>query len=306
MPNDPSQTIYVWLDALANYLTVAGYPCELQQLKRWPIDCQVLGKDIIKFHAIYWPAFLMALSLPLPKRMICHSHWLIDSFKMSKSRGNVVDPIQENKLYTHEGLRYYLLRASTTHSDTDYSSTQAIRRINAELADTYGNLLNRCCARAINPAQTIPENLANVHNSDIGVFDELLANLRVLEAECAMHYERADYYKAIDKIMFVLRLNNGLFELLKPWKLIKLKDSDLASQEVYTNLLAVTFETLRVCSILLQPVVPKLSRSALDRLDVSGRMWKDAKVSFELSYNTAVSRPLPIHNLGPLFPKLKV
>lgn len=114
VPNDSSHTIYVWLDALVNYLTIVDYPnCG----SKWPIDCHVIGKDILKFHAIYWPAFLLAAGLELPRKYICHSHWTIDDIKMSKSRGNVVDPYEMKKDYGVESLRYYLLREGVPHHD---------------------------------------------------------------------------------------------------------------------------------------------------------------------------------------------
>ena len=120
MPDDPTQTIYVWLDALANYLTVAGgsrgaLSDGVQRV--WPPDCHVVGKDILKFHAIYWPAFLMAAGLEPPKRILCHSHWMTENEKMSKSKGNVVDPVKTvDESITADGLRYFLLRQGTLHS----------------------------------------------------------------------------------------------------------------------------------------------------------------------------------------------
>lgn len=279
VPGDPEHTIYVWLDALTSYLTVAGYPCDQSALRRWPVDCHVLGKDIIKFHAIYWPAFLMALSLPLPRKLLCHSHWTLESMKMSKSKGNVVDPWHENAMLTEEGLRYYLLRASTNHSDTDYSRQQALRRVNAELADTYGNLMSRCSGKTINPGQIIPKSLVKM--DEMEQFDELIDELRRLVPYCEEHFENADFYKGIDQIMAVLRLNNRIYEGAEPWKLVKSISTNPESFKVYHNLQAITFETLRVCSILLQPIVPKLSNRALSCMRVQDRSWKDACMTLE-------------------------
>lgn len=301
VPGDPSQIIYVWLDALTNYLTVAGYPCE--ELRRWPIDCQVLGKDIIKFHAVYWPAFLLALSMPLPERFICHSHWLVDSLKMSKSRGNVVDPWKENDLLTPEGLRYYLLRSSTTHSDTDYSRTQALRKVNAELADTYGNLLSRSCSSRINPDQKIPVNILK-SNEPVGVVD-LLEQLDRLSPSCAVHFDNADFYRGIDEIMSVLRLNNRIYEESKPWKLINEIETDYQSRQMYHNLQAATFETIRICSILLQPIIPVISRAALDRLDVNHRLWNDARVHLNLNCSHEAYRLMQDQTSPVLFKRVK-
>lgn len=114
VPGDPSQTIYVWLNALVNYLTCAGYP---QTSSCWPPSTQVIGKDILKFHGIYWPGFLMAADMEPPKQLLCHSHWTVDGQKMSKSKNNVVDPMERADLFTAEGMRYFLLREAVLHSD---------------------------------------------------------------------------------------------------------------------------------------------------------------------------------------------
>lgn len=114
VPDDDSQNIYVWLDALTNYLTVSGYP---DKLKVWPPNVQVIGKDILKFHGIYWPAFLIAADMDPPHQLLVHSHWTVDGQKMSKSKNNVIDPMERADLYTMEGIRYFLLREGVQHSD---------------------------------------------------------------------------------------------------------------------------------------------------------------------------------------------
>lgn len=139
VPNDPSQTIYVWLDALTNYLTVAGYP---KNLSMWPPNCHVIGKDILKFHAIYWPAFLMALELDLPEKIFCHSHWTINDEKMSKSKGNIIDPNElSEKLCTFEGLRYFLLREGVPQNDGNFNEKRLVECLNNDLANTIGELI---------------------------------------------------------------------------------------------------------------------------------------------------------------------
>lgn len=112
--DDPSQKIYVWLDALVNYLTVTGYP---NLPRSWPVNVHVIGKDILKFHGIYWPAFLIAAGLEPPRQLLVHSHWTVDGQKMSKSKQNVIDPMERAKTYTIEGMRYFLLREGVQHSD---------------------------------------------------------------------------------------------------------------------------------------------------------------------------------------------
>lgn len=301
VPNDPSQTVYVWLDALSSYLTIVDYPNQVDNLKRWPIDCQVIGKDIIKFHAIYWPAFLMALSLPLPRRLLCHSHWLIDSYKMSKSRGNVVDPFEERDMLTTQGLRYFLLRSATPHSDTDYNRVQALHRVNAELADTYGNLMSRCCSKAINPAQVVPTSLTECSDPRILVIRSRLAQL---VDNCSTYYENADFYRGVDEIMAILRLNNVLYEDTKPWKLIKEAGTDSKSHEVHSNLQAITFETLRVCSILLQPIVPDIANAALSKLNIHDRSWESARAEIKFGQPQHSSRSLNTNLSALLFKRI--
>lgn len=131
VPKDPSQKIYVWLDALTNYLTVAGYP---NQLKIWPPSLQVIGKDILKFHGIYWPAFLIAAGLEPPKQLLVHSHWTVDGQKMSKSKQNVINPMQRAEIYTMEGIRYFLLREGVAHSD---GSKKEIHENNIEASTSF-------------------------------------------------------------------------------------------------------------------------------------------------------------------------
>ncbi|CAH1967738.1 unnamed protein product [Acanthoscelides obtectus] len=158
VPEDDSQTVYVWLDALINYLTASGFGKDEGVFSRaWPPDVQVIGKDILKFHGIYWPAFLLASDLELPRTILCHSHWTVNDEKMSKSKGNVVCPFDRSHTYSTEGLRYFLLREGVAHSDGNYSDTKVLRILNSELADTLGNLLNRCTGTVLNPRQIFPK-----------------------------------------------------------------------------------------------------------------------------------------------------
>lgn len=303
VPNDSSQTIYVWLDALINYLTVAGYPCALHNLKRWPIDCQILGKDILKFHALYWPAFLIALDLSLPRKLICHSHWLVDSKKISKSRGNVIDPLEENRHLTREGLRYFLLRNGTPHSDTNYDRTQAFNRVNSELANTYGCLMSRCCSDVINPNHEIPQHLSDRCAGDIIRLKERLKDCKVV---CEQSFEDGNFYKGLEEIMSVLRDNHNLYEQAQPWKLVKELKSNPDNLMVHNDIQAITFEVLRVCSILLQPVIPGIAGAALDSLEAHDRFWTDADVKLEQSSRWKSSCPRKLASLRkPVFLRLK-
>ncbi|KAG9510559.1 Methionine--tRNA ligase, mitochondrial, partial [Fragariocoptes setiger] len=277
VPNDESQTIYVWLDALVNYLTVVGYPNTVP-LVRWPIDCQVIGKDILKFHAIYWPAFLMAANMNLPKRIICHSHWLLNSTKMSKSRGNVIDPMSEADSISPDGLRYYLLRVSTSHSDSDYNHTTAVRMVNADLADNIGNLLSRCCAKAINTTQIVPTSLkcSNISSTLGPKTEELTLRLAILADECDQHYSVANFYRGLDQIMACLRLANVIFHEKQPWVLVK--EGGHRNNSTIHDLLVLMIECLRICSIVMEPIVPRLSQKIYKKLGFQNTSWSDAKM----------------------------
>ncbi len=267
MPNDPSQIIYVWLDALVNYLTVAGYPDDTEKLKKlWPADVHIVGKDIIKFHAIYWPAFLFAAGLEPPKRILCHGHWLMDNKKMSKSVGNVVDPFELRKKFTTDGVRYILIRDGVPTTDNNISLETALNVINAELSNTFGNLFQRCAAKAINPNQVYPsyDEIEMFLNEENKIFIEKLNGLRSC---CDELYEKFSFYEGIHKIMSVLRDMNLLVQETKPWILVK--DKNEKSLNELKKLFYLSFETLRICSILLNPIIPNITKKSLSYLGVS-------------------------------------
>lgn len=144
-PDDNSQTIYVWLDALMNYLTMAGYPFQpgSESAGGWPADCQVIGKDIVRFHCIYWPAFLMALGLPLPKRILTHAHWTLGGSKMSKSVGNVVDPFNALDRFSPDVMRFYLVQDGGIQQDANYDNDHILKLYRTFLHGALGNLASR-------------------------------------------------------------------------------------------------------------------------------------------------------------------
>uniref|UniRef100_A0A8D8XP87 Methionine--tRNA ligase, mitochondrial n=1 Tax=Cacopsylla melanoneura TaxID=428564 RepID=A0A8D8XP87_9HEMI len=271
VPDDETQTVYVWLDALVNYLTVSGYP----QANLWPPHIQFLGKDILKFHGIYWPAFLIAAGLEPPKCLLVHSHWTVDGVKMSKSIGNVVDPMEKLSDFTACGLRYFLLREGTNHSDSNYSETKAKNILNAELANTLGNLLNRCLSKSINPDNVNPmvdKELLEIMLDKEPTLAELIHKCQTLHEEVKTHYSDFNFYKGVDSIILVLHLANKFFDTMKPWTMRK------ENKLVELNLvLGITFDVLRICGIGLQPIVPKLSDKLLTRLGipVNERFWDD-------------------------------
>ncbi|XP_063629725.1 methionine--tRNA ligase, mitochondrial [Cydia splendana] len=274
VPGDEDQSIYVWLDALVNYLTVTGYPDEDTMRARgraWPVDVHVVGKDILKFHGVYWPAFLIAGRRHPPRRLVCHAHWTRDGVKMSKSLGNVVCP--RNTPVTGDALRYFLLREGTLHSDANYSESKLINIVNSELADTLGNLVSRCCGAALNPRGEFPA----LHKAEAAllvrrdVTQALLTRVERLPDQCREYYSTYQFYKAVDETVAALHACNLFFEALKPWELRKEN-----RQRELDVVLHLALETLRVSAIVLQPVIPQLATSLLDRLQIPKdcRSWE--------------------------------
>jgi methionyl-tRNA synthetase len=259
VPDDQSQTIYVWLDALVNYLTVAGP-------KYWPADCHIVGKDILRFHAIYWPAFLLAAEMPPPKSILVHSHWTVEYQKMSKSLGNVVDPYKEIERFTVDGLRYFLLKNGVPHSDGSYVSEEVKRVINSDLVNTLGNLLNRCSGTALNPKQMFPPlNKALFEQRTDPEFREILTNLHNLQGLVDGHYENYQIYKALECIMDQLRDANGFFHAHAPWTL---KDKE-EEREWMDSILHIGLANVYVTGKLLAPVIPNIAAKILSRLGVA-------------------------------------
>ncbi|XP_041847060.1 methionine--tRNA ligase, mitochondrial [Melanotaenia boesemani] len=276
VPGDAGQTIYVWLDALVNYLTVVGYPERHHQW--WDVAHHIIGKDILKFHAIYWPAFLLGAGLPLPQVIHVHSHWTVEGKKMSKSLGNVVDPFEHSRMFTTDGMRYFLLRQGVPDSDCDYTYDKVIKLLNAELADSLGGLLNRCTAPALNPAQVYPSFCSQSFPSEQGgraVIEDyhMLDAVKSLPAVVEKHYESMHVYKALEAIAVCVRQTNGFVQRHKPWKLNRRDDKD---QRWLDTIIHVSFECLRLYGTLIQPVVPEISNKLLSRLGVQPgeRSWK--------------------------------
>ncbi|XP_072251481.1 methionine--tRNA ligase, mitochondrial [Leuresthes tenuis] len=276
VPGDAEQTIYVWLDALVNYLTVAGYPDRHDQW--WHAVHHIIGKDILKFHAIYWPAFLLGAGLPLPEVIHVHSHWTVGGKKMSKSLGNVIDPFEHSQMFTTDGMRYFLLRQGVPDSDCDYTETKVIKLLNAELADSLGGLLNRCTAPALNPAQVYPAFCSQVFPSELGgkaVIEDyhMLDAVKNLPTVVEKHYESMHVYKALEAITACVRQTNGFVQRHAPWKLDRRDDED---QRWLDTIICVSLECLRIYGTLLQPVVPEISNKLLTRLGVrpDERSWE--------------------------------
>ncbi|MGE3877263.1 MAG: methionine--tRNA ligase [Parvibaculaceae bacterium] len=258
VPGAPGHIMYVWVDALTNYLSATEWPVKSERNKFWPADLHVIGKDIVRFHAIYWPAFLMSAGLPLPKRVFGHGFLFNRGEKMSKSVGNVISPAELVGEYGVDQVRYFFLREVPFGQDGNYSHEAIISRINADLANDLGNLAQRSLSMvAKNCEGRIP---------DCGPLSEadqaILAATDALLEECRAHHEVQAINKALDAIWKVVADANRYFASQEPWALRK---SDPARMG---TVLYVTAEILRQVGILIQPYTPTAAAALLDLLAV--------------------------------------
>lgn len=300
VPGDEGHTIYVWVDALANYLTAAG---GLPTPKPWPPDVQVLGKDILRFHGLCWPALLLALDLEPPRALLCHGHWTVGGQKMSKSLGNVVNPRQAAAQYTTEGLRYLLLRGGAPHADSPWSGAGAGLILNAELADTLGNLLSRCTAPALNPEGRVPPlDSGLLESSPSGL--QLARHLLTLPETVAGHYTDFNFHHGIEATMAAVRQANAFVQEEQPWMLVK----DTASRPRLELVLRLSFEVLRMAGVALLPVVPRLSSCLLDALGVPLplRTWHSLALGFTQPHQNYLNTSFTLGPRHKLFPRLKL
>jgi methionyl-tRNA synthetase len=259
VPGDPKHVMYVWVDALNNYVTGCGFPDESDPRWRfWPADVHIIGKDITRFHSVYWPAFLMSAGLQPPKRVFGHGFLLSKGEKMSKSVGNVVDPFDLTEAYGVDQLRYFFLREVSFGQDGNYSHEAIVGRINADLANDLGNLAQRSlsmiaknCEGRVPPAGALTDG----DRAMLAQADGLLAKTRTAMQDFALHVVLADIWAVVAEA-------NRYFANNEPWKLSK---SDPARRD---TVLYVTIETIRQIAILTQPVMPQSMAKLLDLLSV--------------------------------------
>jgi methionyl-tRNA synthetase len=261
VPGHPGHIVYVWLDALINYITAAGYPADSSEfLAHWPADLHMVGKDIVRFHAVYWPAFLMAAGLAPPRRVFAHGWWTVEGEKMSKSLGNFIPPQQLVDTYGVDPVRYFMLRELPFGSDGDFSHHSVVGRLNGDLANDFGNLaqrvlvmINRECEAAVPEATAMTE-------ADRTLLDgarSLLQNVR-------FHLNEQAFHLALETIWRVVAEANRYVDEQAPWVL---RRSDPARMRTVLYTLA---ETIRHLAIMTQPFVPAASERLLDQLAVSG------------------------------------
>ena len=292
-PFDEEHIIYVWFDALINYVSALGFGTKDSLFSEfWPADVQLIGKDILKFHAVIWPAMLLAAGMELPKKVFAHGWWTINGEKMSKSKGNVVDPHQVTEKYGVDTYRYFLLREVPFGQDGDYSETALLARYQADLANNLGNLLNRTLTMiekyfsGLVPSIPKSKALANP-----------LARLeRELAPQMEQHLQDLEFSLALERLWTVVDGANKYIEEKAPWKLAKTDQEELSA--VMYHLV----DILRVIAIYLYPFMPKISGLMWDQLGLPGAPREQKLADASLGQFPAGTRILKGQ---PLFPKLE-
>ena len=300
VPGDPKHVIYVWLDALANYITALGYPDETSAGagaaygKYWPAALHVVGKDILRFHAVFWPAFLMAAELPLPRRVFAHGWWTKDGEKMSKSVGNVVDPLALIDKYGLDYVRYFFVAEVPFGQDGDFSDEAFALRINSDLANDVGNLAQRCltmvaknCQGCIPDPQTGGAGLAPED-------EELLSAAHDALAVARKHVDSQNMKAMCESIIAVAKLGNKYIDVQAPWTLVKKGDTERFHAVIY-----VLAECVRKIAVLLQPITPASSAALLDQLGVGSDLRTFESLSRRIAPGTRIGE------VKPVFPRLE-
>ncbi|XP_065559133.1 methionine--tRNA ligase, mitochondrial-like [Artemia franciscana] len=321
VPGDSTQTIHVWFDALCSYLTATGY---LNEPHVWPPDIQVIGKDILKFHSILWPAILLALGLDLPKQIFVHGHWLVEDvnqnnpnkrkkwIKMSKSTGTAVTlqrsntandghflkmkgiagvPDELSVTVCSSTLRYFLLR-SREKNDNHFQYERLVDLHNTELVNKLCNLLSRCTSEKINPTEEFPK-FSRKKLTEVGYLQKHLKELGVLKSVVAKKFAEFQYSKGIDAILCAITSADSIITSKKPWTL------EATQRE---KIVSICLETCRIAAILLQPIIPNISSQILDILGIKEkkRKWRNAILQEE------APRRVLKKNKKPLLKRMKI
>jgi methionyl-tRNA synthetase len=282
VPDEAGHVIYVWVDALANYLTALGWPDEGGALwPRWPADLHLVGKDILRFHAVYWPAFLMAAGLPVPKRIFGHGWWTVDGEKMSKSVGNVVDPLALVDRFGVDAVRFFLLREVPFGNDGDFSERALISRMNGELANDLGNLCQRSVSLIARHLGGVLPGQREASEDDADILARAAALpglLRPLMARQALH-------EALEEVWKVVRAANAYIDRQAPWAL---KKTDPARMAV---VLRVLVDVIRCIATMLLPFMPGSMGRMLDQVGVPQGARDIAALAVALPAGTALPAP---------------
>lgn len=278
VPGDESQVIYVWIDALSNYLTVLGYPEDESWREYWPADIQVVGKDILRFHAAIWPAMLLGLDLPLPKKLLAHGFINVGGAKMSKTVGNVVDPMEIIENYGADAFRYYFSRHVPTLDDGDFTWDKFETAYNTELSNDLGNLVQRVVAMVDRyQSGVVGDSLRAEHDSQN--YHDAMKNLT--------------FNRALDEVWVMVRSLNQYLEEVKPWQVAKQKDTDPEAESHLGEILAHSVGTLQQIARLAEPFMPSTAAAI-------SQIFKDGVIS---PYHGVLFPKKYLHTTDPRTPK---
>ncbi|MEO1958556.1 MAG: methionine--tRNA ligase [Nautiliaceae bacterium] len=291
--NDPKHVVYVWLDALFNYLTALGYGSDDEsKVKRyWPADLHIVGKDILKFHAVYWPAFLMSIGYELPKKIAAHGWWTRDGEKMSKSKGNVINPKEVADAYGVENFRYFLLREVPFGADGDFSEKALIDRINNDLGNDLGNLLNRLIGMAYKyfDGKISSKNVEKYFGKELNEAREIVKELE------EKYLYKMQLHKFLEELWRVLGIGNKAIDVYKPWEMMKNKEEEKAAA-----LLGLIANLLAIVAVNLHAFMPKTTQKIASSLgfEINSKSFKEIMEGRLLD-------DFVIQKIPPLFPKIE-
>ena len=285
---DAKHVVYVWIDALTNYITALGYMSEDDSLfkKYWPADLHLVGKEIVRFHTIIWPALLMALDLPLPKKVFGHGWLIIDGGKISKSLGNYKDPREYINVYGVDAIRYFALREVPFGNDGTFSESALIARINADLANILGNLVNRTISMSYKYFDGIVLEPSCKEEIDSDLIKSISCLYKIVDEKM----DELHISEAIDAIFDVLRKCNKYIDDTTPWILAKDETKKDRLATVLYNLL----ESIRICAILLSPFMPTSVDKILYQLNTKVTSYDSCKKFGQIEINNQLNKPEPI------------
>ncbi len=283
VPDNEDHVMYVWIDALTNYLTALGYPDETTDTYQnfWPANIHMVGKDILRFHAVYWPAFLMAADLPLPKRVFAHGWWTNEGQKISKSLGNVIDPFELIDTYSLDATRFFMLREVPFGNDGDFSRASFVNRCNADLANGFGNFAQRSLSMVHKNCDGVVPVSGPLTDDDT----KFLSGIENALDGVRGHMDCQAFHKALDAIWTHVSAADSYISVAEPWKLKK-TDPDRMATVLY-----VCTEAIRMLAILMQPIMPDSAEKMLDQMGVSERGFDQLSAKHRLKAGHQIPKP---------------